>query len=202
MVCALFVTPTQTMQGSQTLEVCIRLDTSEKAIAACDIDSYVREQCQLFGILGRATSAEKYIPVISALCMDSVDRFDCVQLQKDLVTNIPYMIQRDLVNVPQKKQVEGIQKYSFPRYVPQSFVEKIRKYPVFSHQLYQNKKSTLIVKYAVQQLREKIHKAPSTSLTKEITTHRKTYKISSFFNIPGISKLGFFTFLLLLVVRG
>lgn len=187
----------------QNLEVCIRFKKSS-AISVNQVDANVQERCKKFGMLQQSTSEDIFFPVVSAISEDFLDSTGYVQFEKDLIKNIPYVIQRDLLKEFNRKkqykykQISALEKeYRFPTFVPQSFIEQIensqRNGQRIVHELYKNNDHILKVCYTIKSLQEKTHKEPSVSLTKRVP--RRNHSI----DFHGISELGFYAFVLLFV---
>jgi len=188
----------------QSLEVCILFKKST-AISAEQVDSNTKERCEKFGMLKRSKPSDTFFPVVSAVSEDCLDNAGYVQFKKDLVNNIPYMIQKDLLTLDEHKQISILEKqYSFPTFVPQSFIDDVEQHQNTGqrivHELYKNDKNSLTVCYVAKELKEKMYKEPSLALTKAGRCNGN-YSIASFFNFSGISKLGFYTLLLLLLSK-
>jgi hypothetical protein len=91
---------------------------------------------------------EKYVPVISALYEDHLDDNECVCLQKDLRNDVPYAIATDL-----SAQDNG-NKYLFPGYISQSFIEQINQ-GNNKHVIYKNGDKIVTARYELEWLQDR-----------------------------------------------
>lgn len=131
----------------QVLDVCIQVAVDQSfrkgTIPADELDKYGR-----FGIV-ESPPFDKYFRVSSALYDDYLDIHQCVELKKNLLTNIPTMIKDDLVESALFKQ------YRFPKFLPKTCIEKIensqKEGRPFQHVIYKNKSNgntkTLALRY-------------------------------------------------------
>jgi hypothetical protein len=188
-----FASPVLAVQGDQTLEVCIRLDTSKQPITS--VHDGIKEKCKKFGMLPHVTDTERYISVSSVYYKDYLDEYGCVQFTKNFMKNIPYTIQKNILQgseVVQEKEIRILEKeYLFPKYIPQSFIDNIGH--GFSHKLYEKDGSCLTIRYVLE---EKTDNKPSLEVTKEVRRNNN-YPIFSIFDSVGLSELGLVTFWLL-----
>jgi hypothetical protein len=166
----------------QILDVCIqvKLDQSFRrgSIPADELEKYGR-----FGMV-EAPPFDRYFSVSSALYGDYLDFKQSVEIKKNLLCKIPVMIKDDIKNTADDNEVALLKQYTFPKFIPNTFIEKLKTCQKdsrpFQHVIYKNKNNgntkTLALRYWIGQAenKEKLLKPAMISLSKTISQENRT----------------------------
>jgi len=165
----------------QILDVSIQVK-GDKSFRRTDVDCYDLEKYGRFG-MKKAEPFGTYFCVTSALYNDCLDNVECVEVRKDLVKNIPQMIQQDL---SKKKKFESVGIYTFPKYVSGSFIERVKKaqesgHPI-KHTIYKDGQKGLVLQYKVEFVEAKQQQAALINVAQVCSAQKDSYQIKSFFD--------------------
>jgi hypothetical protein len=152
------------------LDVCIHVDASV-ALRRSDVGSKHLEKYNHFG-MKKAQPFDRYFVVTAARYVDHFNHCGHVQVEKNFIQDVPSQI--NIISLPQ----DEFKSARFPKYVPESFIEKIKKHQaakkLFEHIVYENQERSFKIRYTIQEHQNVMPELVSNRATNYDNTHNSS----------------------------